>query len=215
MAGEADTLIQSMNQRINDLTSQLANRKEQIRRLQEKEQARRDLAVQNEALIKERDTWKAKAEATPAALQADLDEARGQLRARDHRDAWREALGGQLQDKVTVDDIWAKMTPAYQPGDQIPTAAEIREQAKAAQAAAPYLFKTPGAMPANGAAAPTPSAQPPPLMAPLAPSRGAPDTAARRFEVRKSQSRDPAWMRANQKNIEEARQAGTLAFVED
>ncbi len=212
MAGESDALIQSMNTRINELTAQLASRKEQAKRHAEQQKGVAELRAAHEALIKERDTWKEKAEAAPSALQAKLDEAQAQIRARDHRDAWKEAVGGILNEKVAVEDVWSKL--GYQPGDTIPTADQIREQVKPAQAAAPYLFK-PGEMPTNGSQGPRSSATPPPLVAPVAPSRGAPDTAARRFEIRKSQSRDPAWMRANQDHIDEARKAGTLAFVED
>jgi hypothetical protein len=212
MAGESDALIQSMNSRINELTAQVASRKEQAKRHAEQLKSVAELRAAHEALIKDRDHWKEKAEAAPSALQAKLDEATGQLRARDHRDAWKEAVADQLNDKVTIDDIWAKL--GYQPGEAIPTTDQIREQVKPAQVAAPYLFK-PGATPTDRPPGPRTSATPPPLVAPVAPSRGAPDTAARRFEVRKSDSRNPAWMRANQDNIDEARKAGTLAFVED
>jgi hypothetical protein len=125
---------------------------------------------------------------------------------------WRDALAGALNDKVTVEDVWQKL--GYQPGDTVPTADQIREQVKPAQVAAPYLFKQ-GVTPPNGSQGPHTSATPPPLTAPIAPSRGAPDSSARRFEVRKANMRDPAWMRQNQKNIDEARQAGTLHFVEE
>jgi hypothetical protein len=212
MAGESDALIQSMNTRINELTAQVASRKEQAKRHAEQLKSVAELRAAHEALIKDRDQWKEKAEAAPSALQAKLDEATGQLRARDHRDAWKEAVADQLNDKVTIEDIWAKL--GYQPGEAIPTTEQIREQVKAAREAAPYLF-VPGATPTNGLPGPRPSAPPPPLVAPVPPSRGAPDTAARRFEMRKSDSRNPAWMRANQDNIDEARKAGTLVFVDD
>jgi hypothetical protein len=202
-----------MNSRINELTAQVASRKEQAKRHAEQLKSVAELRAAHEALIKDRDQWKEKAEAAPSALQAKLDEATGQLRARDHRDVWREALTGQLNDKVTIEDIWAKL--GYQPGDTVPTPDQIREQAKAAREAAPYLF-VPGATPTNGSQGPRSSATPPPpLVAPVAPSRGAPDSSARRFEVRKANMRDPAWMRQNQKQIDEARQAGTLHFVEE
>jgi hypothetical protein len=212
MAGESDALIQSMNARINQLTHQVATRNERAKRHEREKKELTDLRAAHEALAKERDTWKEKAEAAPSALQAKLDETLGQLRARDHRDAWRDTLSGTLNDKVAIEDVWAKL--GYSPGDKVPTADEIREQAKSAREAAPYLFK-PGETPTNGSQGPKASTPPPPLTAPIVPSRGAPDNSARRFEVRKSQSRDPAWMRQNQDNIDEARRAGTLTFVED
>jgi hypothetical protein len=217
MAEASDTLIQSLNTRISDLTLQVATLSTEAKKrrleLRAEQHAHAETKAAHATLATERDTWKGKAEADPPALQAKLDETLGQLRARDHRDAWREAVGAHLNDGATVEDIWAKIQ--YTPGEKIPTPAEITEQVKAAQSAAPYLFK-PGSIPTNGQHRPTAGPiTPPPLTAPIVPSRGAPDTAARRFEIRKSQSRDPAWMKQNYDAISEARQAGTLTFVDD
>ncbi len=217
MAGESDTLIASLNSRISDLTMQVATLSTEAKKrrleLRAEQTAHGTLKTAHAALVTDRDTWKGKAEADPPALQAQLDKAHADLRARDHRDAWKEAVGAHLNDGATVEDVWAKLQ--YTPGEKIPTPAEITEQVKQAQGAAPYLFR-PGSIPTNGQPRPTAGTPPPPpLTAPIVPSRGAPDTAARRFEVRKSQSRDPAWMRQNQDQIAEARKANTLVFVED
>jgi|SRR5580658_3848341 hypothetical protein len=214
MAGESDTLIASLNARINELTVKMVTLTRENRdtrlKLREEEKQHGELKTAHTALTTDRDTWKTKAEADPPALQLKLDEAQAQLRSRDHKDAWKAALGDQLGDKVTVEDVWAKLD--YKPKEKIPTAAEITEQVKPAQGAAPYLFKA-GPRSASGTVVPQKGG--PPLVTAVPASRGASDSAARGFEVRKSNSRDPKWMRENQKQIEEARKAGALVFTDD
>jgi hypothetical protein len=212
----SSTLINSLNGRIATLEATLARtshesktRKISLRDLQTKlEKATADLA----ALETERDTWKGKAEAAPSDLQAQLDEARGQLRARDHKDRWREAIGAELRGKATIEDVWGKID--YKPGDKLPSDAEITEQLRAARDAAPQLFKDE----ADASADPVGSRGNgrPPLRDADDSSRGAPDKTSGRVTVRKSDLADASWAlnARNQKMIAEATAAGTLVLVD-
>jgi hypothetical protein len=216
---EIDTLISSLNRRNDELTAEkarmhLENTKWRTQ-LREVQKERDELKAALGPLTAERDTWKQKAEATPKELQARVDELSGELKSRDHRDAFLDVLHDELNEGVTVSDVWAKL--GYKPGDGTPTPEQIKEQVAPLRESARFLFRPAPAgsgMPGPGGA--TQGRQPPPsLTTAIAPGRGAPDNAARRFEVRKSQSRDPRWMRVNRDAIEEARKAGTLTFIDD
>lgn len=214
---DSDTLFNSLNRRIDELTAEKAKLHMEATKwrvqFREVEKERNELKGQIGPLTTERDTWKQKAEATPKELQARVDELSGELKSRDHRDAFLDVLHDELNEGVTVADLWAKL--GYKPGDGTPTPDQIREQTKPLRESAPFLFRPapagPG-MPGPGGAT---RGSPPPLVTTLPTGRGVPDNTARRFEIRKSQSRDARWMRENQKAIEDARKAGTLTFIDD
>lgn len=150
-----------------------------------------DLEKQVADLTRDRDEWKGKATAAPGELQATVDRLTGQLRERDHGDAWKAAVGDQLADKVGVRKLWQELQ--YTPGESVPTPEQIAEQLGKAREAAPYLFR-PAAEPA--AADPGGSQQPParpPLGAAPAGGRGDRDTAASKvLRVKAADLRNPA-----------------------
>jgi hypothetical protein len=212
----SSTLINSLNARIATLEANLArtSHESKTRKISGRElQAQLDKVTADlKTLETERDSWKGKAEAAPSDLQTKLDEALGQLRARDHRDAWRDAIGGELADKATVDKVWAELQ--YKPGDKLPSPEEIAEQAKAARDSAPYLFKTA----ADAAADPVGSrGNGRPLLRDADDSsRGPSDKKSGRVTVRRSDLADPAWSlnARNQKMLAEAQADGTLVLVD-
>ena len=154
------------------------------------------------------------ASATPGEWQQKAEDLQKQLRSRDHRDAWLGAIGDQLGAKVPIEEVWAKLK--YEPGDQVPTAEQIREQAQAARDAAPYLFSEGRG---SGQTAPAGAQQTSSgngqgsLSVPLDVSRGVRDTGIGRMVVRESEMRDVGFMMSNTKALAEASKAGNLTIL--
>jgi hypothetical protein len=179
--------------------------------------AARKLEKELEGVRAERDEMAREREAlrsTPSEWQQKAEDLERQLRSRDHRDAWREAIGLELAEKASVEDVWAKLK--YEPGDQVPTADQIREQAKAARDAAPYLFSEGRG---GGTSAPVGAQQALEgngqrlLSVPLDVSRGVRDTGIGRMVVRESDMRDVGFMMSNTKALAEASKAGNLTIL--
>lgn len=195
--------------RISELERQVAeaNAEAKKRRIEKKAVAKEaeDLRAERDALAKEREAL----QASPGEWQRKAEELQKQVRVRDHRDAWHAAIGDMLNEKVPLEEVWSKLK--YEPGDQIPTSQEIKEQVKAARDAAPYLFRQETATPAPGGAKPTREA----LHVPLDASRGDRDTGLGKFVVRQSDMRNPIFMMANSKKISEASRDGNLTVLPD
>lgn len=105
-----------------------------------------DLAKERDTATTERDQWKTKAELLPTEQAERLKTLEGEIRLRDHRDAFRSVLTAEkaahkLHDKASLDEVWTKI--GYTPGDKLPTADEIAGMVGKAQEAAPYLFQVP------------------------------------------------------------------------
>lgn len=165
---------------------------------------------QVDALTADRDNLQGRLAAAPDALQSEVDRLKGEIRTRDHRDAWA-AVKGELHDRVTVEKLWAEI--GYTPGDQVPTAEQITEQVAAAREVAPFLFKT--AETANDASRGANGAQ---SNGGLPPGpgygRGLPSTDAGFFTVRRSDLENPEWMQSNQGKLAAAGAESRVRFVD-
>jgi hypothetical protein len=149
---------------------------------------------------------------SPSEWQAKYEAIEQQLRVRDHRDAWLKVVGESLNEKVPLEEVWSKIK--YQPGEGVPTEAEIKSQVKAARDVAPYLFRQ-ESEPAKSAPV---GAQPPSKLTsqvPFEASRGAPDTGLSRFKVLRSDMRNADFMMTHSKQIAEASKKGILDIIPD
>lgn len=189
----SDTLIASLNDRVARLEREKAElQAEKGKHISTKKKAMRELDTlrrQVEDLTKARDEWKGKAEAAPGDQAKRITELEGQIRRRDHKDVFAAALAGQLNEKVTVDDLWSKI--GYEPGEKLPAADQLKELIGKARDAAPYLFAPEGGQ-AQGQAAQTQPAAPPWA------GRGIGGQSEGPVTLTEAQLRDPAFMLSNQ-----------------
>lgn len=165
----SDALIASLQKQVTDLTNENAGLKAEAkdRRIKNAKLNKEieELRGLNETVTKERDEFKVKAEAAPADLTKQIGDLQGQLRSRDHRDAFSSvkefAVKGEdgteakytLNDGVSVDDLWTGL--GYKPEGDIPDQARITGILSEGRASKPYLFK-----PSEGAGAPQSLPQP-------------------------------------------------------
>jgi hypothetical protein len=147
----SEALISQLQRQIDSLTSENATLKGEAKdrriagkRLKaELETARGQLAsltTERDAALKGRDEAAKALADSPSEWQRKFTELQGQVVRRDHRDAWAKALGDQLADKVSPEDVWSKI-PDFKAEGDLPSAEAIAERAKAVREAAPYLFK--------------------------------------------------------------------------
>lgn len=205
----SDELIKSLNQRISELETKntqlnVALRVERKDAKAVKEQLDDVLAkvdeefgafdTEKEELSTKLAEYEAKANAAPDEKDATIKELQGKILERDHRDAWKTAIGPELSDKADISDVWSKAQ--YKPEGEPPDAAKITEWVGKAKEAAPYLFRTPdpagkaGAPPLNGAS----QGRREPLKVADTASRGARDTASSTVRISKSVMSTPGWM---------------------
>lgn len=175
----------------------------------------RDESKELEALRAEKETWTRERDAlksSPTEWQAKYEAIEKELRTRNHRDVWQKTIGDQLNEKVTLEKVWAEIQ--YQAGENIPSESEIKSQVKAARDVAPYLFRQPSesGMPAPAGAQPQSKAT---SHVPFDASRGDRDTGQPRFTVRKSDMQNVSFMMSNSKKIAEASRNGTLDVLPD
>ena len=175
----------------------------------------RDDAKELEALRADKEMWTRERDAlqsSPTEWQAKYEKIEGELRARDHRDLWQKTIGDQLNEKVTLEKVWAEIQ--YKPGDNLPSDSEIKSQVKAAREAAPYLFRQPSeaGTPAPAGAQSQPKGQ---SHVPFDASRGDRDTGISRFKVLRSDMRDSSFMMTHSKQIAEASKKGLLDIIPD
>jgi hypothetical protein len=153
----SEALIASQQAEINRLNSLISQRNDEAAGFRKKASAlkkeveafsveREKSAADLKAALAEAEEWKTKSTSSPDEWKAKAEEASAKLIARDHRDAWKTAVGDQLHDKVAVEKLWNEI--GYQPGEAIPTPEQITEQISKAREAAPYLFKPVGSSPA-------------------------------------------------------------------
>lgn len=221
----SDALIASLQGEINRLNGEVAklNRESKDRRIGLKGARAEadDLRTKLAAAEADRDGWKTKTEASPGQLQGELDAARAQLRARDHRDAWRDAVADPalgIDGRFTVEQLWA--LTGYKP-EEMDTAdpKAVRAFVEGRREAVPAIFAPKGggaespASPApGGAQQPAPKA---PLAAGLGADRGGPRTeGAGRLVVRKADLQDPAFALNHARRLAEAQAAGLLSVTD-
>lgn len=188
-----------------------ADAKKRRHELRSEQEAHNKLKGEHEALT----ARVQKAEASPGEWKTKAEKLQAELHARDAKDAWKEAIGDSLRDKVTIEKLWKELE--YTPGEAVPTPEEISEQLKAARESVPYLFKDADATSATDPRGSTMPATKPPLKETVDGGRGAPVKTANRVTVRKSQLQDPEWKldKRNQKMLTEAQEAGTLVVTDD
>lgn len=217
----SDALIDSLNRRITELEQRAVKLQAAVTQARHEGKDLRarssSLEEQVQHLTSDRDGWKQKAESGPQELQARIAELEGQVRQRDHRDAFRQAATTSGVSPAFVDDLYT--LSGLKPGDAPAQPGEFAEFFAAAQTSRPWAF---GASPPPGqSGTPTPSGQngasqgvglqgtsPPPgagRSASSAPANGVRYTAS---EVRK-----PGWQQARPELVE-ALQKGTAIFVE-
>ena len=200
--------------RIGDLERELAEtRAESKKRRLEKKRLQADLdalKAARDALTSDLASWKEKAEADPDAWQVRYEDLARQVRARDHKDAWTAAIGRDLAEKVPVEKVWAEL--GYQPGAELPTPAEIVEQAGRARDAAPYLFKPASAPEATASrdATQAPRAR---LTVGMDAGRGDRVTGTEKLYVRESQLKDPRFTLPHTRALAEASRTGNLVVL--
>jgi FtsZ-binding cell division protein ZapB len=219
MSEGASSLIDSLNRRIAELQSELADTKSEAKKrrlevkglreeLQKTQAELQEFAEGFEALDQEYNQFKAQAEAHPSELQARIDELTGQIRTRTHRDVFdRIARDAKLRPEA-VEDAW-KLSGYQAESDEVDEAklaSLIGEVVKTR----PHWLDT-GETPPPSREGTTPR---PPLQTSVDASRGARDTSPHTFRLTKDNLRDSAWMQANQKQIAEAREAGTLEIAD-
>lgn len=198
--------------RISELERSLADANSEAKKRRLKH---RDDSKELETLRAERETWTKERDAlksSPTEWQAKYEKIESELRARDHRDVWQKAIGSELNEKVTLEKVWAEIQ--YKVGENIPSESEIKAQARAARDAAPYLFRQPSeaGTPAPAGAQPQPKAT---SHVPFDASRGAPDTGTSRFKVLRSDMQNASYMMTHSKQIADASRKGTLDIIAD
>lgn len=151
----SDALIQSLQSRINELQTENATIKAEAKDRRLKGRA---LSTEMETLRKqvtdltaERDQVRQKAEAGPTEFTARIAELEGQLRTRDHRDAFAgvrefEVAGADgkparytLADGVKIDAVW--QLSGYKPEGETPDGKAVSGRFAEALSAHPFLFK--------------------------------------------------------------------------
>lgn len=115
-----------------------------------------DLKDEYATIAKQRDEFRARAEAGPVELEGKIAELEGTLRARDHRDAFaavREFVGPDgkkynLAPKVTTEAVWSQL--GYKPEGEKPDGQAIAARYGKALESHPYLFAEVSARPTPG-----------------------------------------------------------------
>ena len=165
-------------------------------------------------LEKDRDVWKSKAEAAPSEKDAQIAELSGKIRERDHRDAWKDAIGKDLHEKASVDDVWAKV--GYKPEADVIDVNQINELVNKARDLASYMFVSRDDTGSVSVGKPaTQSVVKPPLTGGETTSRGARDTAIVQLRYGKAETQKAGWMNtARGREIVAHMTAGTAVLDE-
>jgi outer membrane murein-binding lipoprotein Lpp len=223
----SDELIKSLNGRIAELENSRATLQAKLKGEQKEHNRLRTeleksagsaanevgaLRKQVDELTKDRDGWQQKANAAPTEQAARISELETTLRTRDHRDAFKDAIGKDLADGFTVEDLWhyGQFDPAKV--DKLDPQ-QITELVGKVKEAKPLLFVRPDAA---GNAATTQGVQKTPLTVRTDVSRGARDNVASSTRYTRKEVQSPGWMNTPRgKQILEARKAGTAEQVDE
>lgn len=170
------------------------------------------------AIERERDDARKTVETAPNEWRAKYEATVAQIKARDHRDAFKALYDDgelKLKKSVPVDKLMNIL--GYTPEDDTPDPAKIKALIAGARESDPYLFDDPNTPPPDGgtgAGGPAPKPTNPPELPPgPGASRGAADGhASGVLTVTRAQLRDHEWMRSNQAKIADAQKEGRLKF---
>lgn len=209
----SDAIIASLQRRIDELTGENATLKSEAknRRIAGKKagQELADLRKDHDALVKDRDSWKGKAEAAPSDLAEKVKQLEGQIRDGKHRSAFAKAAEAAGVEPKAVEDLWT--LSGYKAEADEPDAPSIERAIAGAKEARPYLFRPAGEGQGEGQG--QPAKEPLKLKVPVDNSRGSGQGAGpTAFRVTSANLQDLGWMQANAARINEARAAGTLVY---
>ncbi len=210
----SDETIRALNRRVEELTAENATLKSESkdRRIKGKaNQERLDkLRKAHDDLVKDRDGWKTKAEASAPELTAKVEELQAIIRAGKHRSAFDKAAEAAGVEPRAALDLWT--LSGYKADAEEPDAAAITTAIAAAKESRPYLFRpAAGEGGQAGGGADKPAAAK--LNVPVDNSRGgAGNGQPTAFKVTKTNLQDLGWMHANSTRINAAREAGTLVY---
>ena len=203
----SESLIASLNQRVTELTNEVANLRAESkdRRLARKAALAEaaDLRAKLAKVEAERDKLAASTGSGDTAKR--IAELEGEIRRRDHRDVWAKALDGKLHEKASIEDVWAKT--GYTPGEAVPSPDVIGELVNKAADAAPYLFAD-HSSPEKGTNGSAVKATPPPAGS----GRAAPGTSAGRVTYTRADITEPGWQQSRPELVE-ALQKGAAVLV--
>jgi hypothetical protein len=173
-----------------------------------------ELEGQVTSLTTERDDFKQRLEAAPGDLQKTIDDLKGKLRDRDHKDAWTAALkDSPLHEKASVNTLWRELE--YQVDSDVPDALAIKSLVERGKAEVPYLFAPTTDATSGGAPGGARPDQAQPTLPPGPGSgRGAPATDQGSFRVRRSDLADKAWMQQHGARYAAAYTAGEVTYVD-
>lgn len=207
----SEETIKLLNRRIEEQAAQIAtlgaeakDRRIKGKRLTDELEK---LKAEHILTAKERDDFRAKAEASPGEHAATIKDLQSKLRARGVADKFADHAK-ELADGVTLDKLFK--AAGFDPTSEEAEKADPAELVKGLKTSDPYLFKPAGSTPA---AAPG-GAQRPALQTQTPTGRGDPVTAGSQFKVRAADVNDANWMRANQANLSAAQAAGTVVWVD-
>jgi hypothetical protein len=175
-------------------------------------QAKLDKALKDlQTVTGERDGLKTRLDAAPGELQTTIDQLRGQIRDRDHKDAWKGLYGDKelgLNPDIPVETVMRELKYEAK-GDQ-PDVQAIKALVTGARDSHKWLF---GQVPPPDGGTTNPAA--PPALPPAGPGngRGSLSTDSGGLTVKTSQLRDAVWMYENQSKLAEAQEKGQLTIV--
>ncbi len=159
----------------------------------------------------DRDGLKQRLDAAPGELQTKVTELQGQLRDRDHRDAFKALYGDAtmgINPDVPVETLMRELK--YEAKADQPDASAIKAVVSGARETHRYLFGQAPADAGKSQAAPAAPAVPP---AGPGLGRGGLSTDSGGMVVKHSQLQNAAWMYENQAKMAEAQSKGLLSIV--
>jgi hypothetical protein len=213
-----DETVRALNRRIEELAGENAQLKSEAKDRRIKGRKAHDeldlLRKDHDAAVKERDSWKTKAEASHPELVNKVEELQGVIRLGKHQAVFQEAAERagidpkSPQGKQALADLWT--LSGYKAEADEPDAGAIESAIGAAKQARPYLFGQARAADAGPPADPT---KPPRLTTPIDTTRGGGNLSPDVFRVTSENLQDLGWMTRNAAKIKQHREAGTLVFA--
>lgn len=214
----SDEAIKSLNVRIEQLLNENAQLKAESRdrRIKGKKAQVEFEALQktHDLVVKDRDGWKVKAEATTPELTAKVQELSGIIRDGKHDAAFADSATKHGIDPKTPAGKQAladlRQLSGYKAEADEPDPTAIDASIAAAKVARPYLFGT-----ASAETTTTAQGKPAPkeLTLPVDASRGTSSASATSFVVTKENLQDLGWINANSAKMRDARKDGTLVYA--
>lgn len=189
----SETLIASLNQRVNELTTEKANLQAALKEARSKGKGTTEeldaLRQQVQTLTVERDALKSKADVAPAELAAENAKLKATIRQRDHKDSFKARAIEKGVNPARVDALY-KLSDLSPPDEGEITPEAFDQFLGEAQASHDWAFSTPGSKQAasNGASQGTATA---------GLGRSASGTSATTVRYSMADVQKPGWQQAN------------------